>query len=293
MSESEYKIEDTTGTFLQAVKQGRRLKDAKWTKGRIILSNKRIILVSNDGKRAVPLSKIASLSGRYDVNQTVAKVSDYVSLSLETESVLLISLGAQTESFEFKLFGAMLDQEQVQVKHPAVEGGVVQDTEYERARVKVSNEDDERQLNVALSSGSFVAIDLDDVGSVDTGKQSVDGESRPILKVEHSQDGTSVQSFFAGKSHAMAVLESLFKRGVEQSQGSVDLSETEKRVLMGLYSGVSSFEIPDFLGMDVDEVEDIYDRLIELDVLEEVRTRKEVAMKTRGRNIASEVINEE
>ena len=292
MSESEYKIDDAKGKFLQAVKQGRKLKDADWNPGRIILSNKRIILISNDGKRTIPLSKIASLSGRYDVNQTVAKVSDYVSLSLETESVILISVGPDTEAFEFELFGAMLDQEEVQVKHPAVEGGVVQDTSYERARVKVSD-GEERQLNVALSSGSFVPIDLDDVGSVDTGKQSVNGNSRPILKVEHSQDGTSVQSFFAGESHAMAVLESLFKRGVEQSQGSVDLSETEKRVLMGLYSGVSPFEIPDFLGMDVDEVESIYERLIELDVLEEVRTRREVAMKTRGRNIASEVINDE
>jgi helix-turn-helix protein len=80
---------------------------------------------------------------------------------------------------------------------------------------------------------------------------------------------------------------------VDQASGSVDLSETEKRVLMGLYSGVSPFEIPDFLGMDVDEVEEIFERLIELDVLEEVRVRREVALKTRGRNIASEVINEE
>ncbi|MGM0372697.1 MAG: CheF family chemotaxis protein [Halobacteriota archaeon] len=291
MSESEYKIEDTKGKFLQAVKDGRRLKDADWSPGRIILSNKRLILVSNDGKRTLPLSKITSLSGRYDVNQTVAKVSDYVSIQLANESVVLISLGSNTESFEFSLFGAMLDQEQVKVKHPAVEGGVVQDTTYEQARVKVSNDD--RELNVALSSGAFVPIDLDDVGSVEADNQQVDGTARPILKVEHAQEGTSVQTYFAGESHAMAVLESLFKRGVEQSQGAVDLSETEKRVLMGLYSGVSSFEIPDFLGMDVDEVESIYERLIELDILEEVRTRREVTMKTRGRNIASEVINEE
>ncbi len=291
MSESEYKIEDTKGKFLQAVKDGRRLKDADWTPGRILLSNKRLILASNDGKRAIPLSKITSLSGRYDVNQTVASVSDYVSLRLSNESVILLSVGSNTEGFEFNLFGAMLDQEKVQVKHPAVEGGVIQDTTYEQARVKVSEED--RELNVALSSGSFVSIDLDDVGGVEADNQEVNGNSRPILKVEHAQEGTSVQTYFAGKSHAMAVLESLFKRGVEESQGSVDLEETEKRVLMGLYSGVSPFEIPDFLGMDVDEVEDIFERLIELDVLEEVRTRREVTLKTRGRNIASEVINEE
>ena len=291
MSESEYKIEDTKGKFLQAVKDGRRLKDADWTPGRIILSNKRLILASNDGKRNLPLSKITSLSGRYDVNQTVAQVSDYVSIKMSNGSVILLSMGSNTEAFEFQLFGAMLDQTEVKVKHPAVEGGVIQDTEYERARVNVSDED--HQLNVALSSGSFVPIDLDDVGGVEADSQTVDGQDRPILKVEHVQEETSVQTYFAGESHAMAVLESLFKRGVDQASGSVDLSETEKRVLMGLYSGVSPFEIPEFLGMDVDEVEDIFERLIELDILEEVRTRREVTMKTRGRNIASEVINEE
>lgn len=291
MSESEYKVEDESGKFLQAVKGGRRLTDANWTPGRIILTNKRLILVSNDGKRNLPLAKITSLTGRYDVNQTVASVSDYVSVRLANESVVLLTLGSDTEAFEFALYGAMLDQEEVQVRHPAVEGGVVQDTSYERARVNVSTED--RELNVALSTGSFVPIDLDDVGGVEADSQDIDGSNRPILKVEHALDGTSVQTYFAGESQAMAVLESLFKRGVDQASGSVDLSETEKRVLMGLYSGVSPFEIPEFLGMDVDEVESIFERLIELDVLEEVRTRREVALKTRGRNIASEVINEE
>jgi helix-turn-helix protein len=61
---------------------------------------------------------------------------------------------------------------------------------------------------------------------------------------------------------------------------------------MALYTGVSSFEIPDFLGMDVDKVEEIFERLIELDVLEEVRKRREVSLKTRGRNIASQSIND-
>jgi hypothetical protein len=60
---------------------------------------------------------------------------------------------------------------------------------------------------------------------------------------------------------------------------------------MALYSGVSSFEVPEFLDMDPDEVEEIYERLIELDVLQEVRIRREVALKPRGRNIASESMN--
>lgn len=289
MSESEYKVADAPGKFLQAVKDGRKLQDASWNNGRILLSNKRIILASNSGKRTLPLSKISSLSGRYDVNQTVARVSDYISLSLENEAVVLISVGDDTEKFELKLYGVLLDQREVKVRHPAVKGGVVQDTTYERARIKV----DEDQLNVAMANGRFVPVDLDDVGSVKANSQEVDGRTKPVLDIEHTQEEASVHTYFAGDSHTCAVLESLFKKGARKSRASVELSQTEKRVLMALYSGVSSFEIPDFLGMDVDDVEEIFERLIEVDVLDEVRKRREVSLKTRGRNIASEAINEE
>jgi helix-turn-helix protein len=290
MSESEYKIADGSGKFLQAVKDGRRMKDAQWTNGRILLSNKRIVLAGNDGKRNLPLSEVEGLSGRYDVNQTVAEVGDYVSIRLSTESVVLVSLGENTETFESKLYGALLDQTELQVKHPAVKGGVVTDEEFERARIKV----DEEELSVAMSNGSFVSVELDDVGSAEAASLDVNGQKKPVLKVEHTVDqDTSVQTYFATDSHTASILESLLTKEAEKSQGSVELSETEKRVLMALYSGVSSFEIPDFLGMDVDEVEEIFERLVEVDVLEEVRKRREVTMKTRGRNIASEAINEE
>jgi helix-turn-helix protein len=289
MSESEYKIADGAGKFLQAVKDGRRMKDAAWTNGRILLSNKRIVLAGNDGKRNLPLAEVASLSGRYDVNQTVAQVSDYVSIQMNNESVLLLSMGENTENFESKLYGALLDQTEMLVKHPAVKGGVVQDESFERARIKV----DEDQLSVAMSNGSFVSVELDDVGSAEAASLEVNGEKSPVLKVEHTVEDTSVQTYFSSDSHTCSILESLLSKEARKSQGSVELSETEKRVLMALYSGVSSFEIPDFLGMDVDDVESIFERLIEVDVLEEVRKRREVSMKTRGRNIASEAINEE
>jgi len=289
MSESEYKIADGAGKFLQAVKEGRRMKDAEWTNGRILLSNKRIVLAGNDGKRNLPLSEVSSLSGRYDVNQTVAKVSDYVSIQMSSESVVLVSIGENTEEFETKLYAALLDQTELLVKHPAVKGGVVQEESFERARIKV----DDDQLSVALQSGSFVSVDLDDVGSAEAASLDVQGEQSPVLKVEHTVEDASVQTYFSSDSHTCSILESLLTKEAQKSQGSVDLSETEKRVLMALYSGVSSFEIPDFLGMDVDEVESIFERLVEVDVLEEVRKRREVTMKTRGRNIASEAINEE
>jgi helix-turn-helix protein len=285
--EGEHKIADTQGKFLQVVKNGRKLNDPDWTSGRILLSNKRLVLAGSSGKRSIPLSDVKGLKGRYDVNQAVASVSDYLSVEFDN-NVVLIGTSIDIEAFETDVYGALLNQEMILTQHPAVEGGVVQDTDWEKARVKI----DEGLVNVAIASGTFVAIELDDIGSVERATRTVEGEQRTVLEVEHTQGDTSVQTYISGETRRCALLESLFLKGERKNEGGVELDEVEKEVLMALYSGVSSFEIPDFLGMDVDEVEEIFERLIEVDVLEEVRKRREVSLKTRGRNIASESINE-
>ncbi|MFC4551471.1 MULTISPECIES: CheF family chemotaxis protein [Halorussus] len=287
MSEGEYKITDTQGKFLQVVKKGRKLNDPDWTSGRILLSNKRLVLAGNEGKRSIPLSDVNGIKGRYDVNQAVTSVSDYLSIEFG-RNVVLLSTSVDIDEFETDVYGALLNQQMILTKHPAVEGGVVQNTDWEKARIKIS----EGMVNVAIASGTFVGIELDDIGGVDRGTRTVKGEQRTVLEVEHTQGDTSVQTYISGQTRRCSLLETLLRKGERKSKGGVELSEVEKEVLMALYSGVSSFEIPDFLGMDVDEVESIFERLIEVDVLEEVRKRREVSLKTRGRNIASESINE-
>ncbi|GAB3318265.1 chemotaxis protein CheF1 [Haloplanus rallus] len=288
MSEGERKIVDTRGKFTMVVKDGRELNDAEWTGGRILLSNKRLILARSDGKRTIPLKQIRSLEGRNDVNQLVAKVSGYVSLQLSTGDVLLVS-AEDPESFERMLYRALLDRTVVLARHPAVEGGVVTDVEWEKARLKIG----EGSVDIAIADGSFVEIDLDDIGSMEANERSVKGEDRRVLEVEHSQEGTSVQTYISGTTRRCSILETLLRKGESRSEIGVDLTERQNEVLMALYSGVSPFEIPDFLGMDVDEVEEVFDRLIELEVIEEIRTRREVALNARGRNIASEAMNDQ
>jgi hypothetical protein len=116
------------------------------------------------------------------------------------------------------------------------------------------------------------------------------GSERRVLEVEHTvEGGTSVETHVSGAGRHVAVLESLVSRDVV-SETDFDLSDREREVLMALYSGVSPFEIPDFLGMDVDDVEAVFDRLCETGLLREKRVRREVRLKARGRNIASDVI---
>ena len=287
MSEGEYKIADTKGRFAMAVKDGRQLNNVDWSQGRILLSNRRLILAGNDGKRTIALSDITGLSGRQDASQSIAAASSYLALKLG-EDVMLVS-AADHEEFKTAFFKAVLDENIVKAKHPAVEGGVVQDTAWEKARLKV----EEDAIATALQSGKFVELELEEISEITTEQRTVSGKERTVIQVSHVEGQTSVETHLTGAQRTCVFVQSFLKEGERRSEANVDLAPSEKEVLMALYSGVSPFEIPAFIGQDVDRVEETFEKLIELDIVDEVRTRHEVTLNSRGRNIASEAMNEQ
>lgn len=287
MSSSERKIADEIGKFVQPIKDGREMNSSGWIEGRIIISNRRIVLASNDGERKIPLKKVEDLGGRYDVNQKIAGVSDYVSVSFG-ENVLLLSTD-ETEELERDLYGAILDHEYVLVKSPAVAGGVVQDTEWEKGKLKTN----ENELAIAVEDGRLISVELDDVSGFEAGPKEVRGGKKPVLEIEHTSDeGTTIETHVSAKKQVAEVCGSFVTRGLEETETAIELDETERRVLVALYSGVSPFDIPEFLDEDVDKIEEIYERLVTAGVLEEVRVRREVDLTARGRNIASESMDQ-
>lgn len=282
MGEGERKLVDTQGKFVQVIKDGRKRNDIEWIPGRILLSNKRLVLATNDGKRTLALSNLTSATAS-QMNQPLAQVDGYIKLQAGRD-VFLVSAKAD-EEFEAALYSALLDQIVVLVKHPAVKGGVVQDTGWEKARLKIDGD----CVDLAIQSGTFVEVELDDVGTVEAKTKEIRGSERPMLEVEHTIEGTSVETHISGNPRHVSLLEGLVRQGEQQNVADdVDLSPEENQVLMALYSGISPFKIPDFVGMDVDDVEAVYDRLIEADILEPVRTRREVQLEARGRSIAGE-----
>ncbi|AFK18943.1 chemotaxis protein CheF1 [Haloferax mediterranei ATCC 33500] len=288
MKPGEQKLGDTRGRFLQVIKNGREMHDVDWTSGRILLSNKRLVLAGTAGKRTIMLPQIKKFGGRYDVNQRIATVSDYFSVHIPSGVVLLAPV--DYEEFETDFFGALLNSEQFLARHPAVAGGVVQNTEWEKTRLKV----EEEAVSMATVGGKFVEIRLDDIGDVKTGERTIIDKERSVIEVEHSDDeGTSLQTYISGSERAISFLYTLLREGEELSETSIELSETDKQVLTALYSGVSPFDIPNFLGLDVDEVEELFQRLIDHNVVEEIRVRHEVQLNARGRSIASDAINEQ
>jgi helix-turn-helix protein len=278
----EKKIRDTQGKFLHAVRNGQDMLDAEWNNCRVVLTNKRVALIA-DGKRSIPLADIERFGGRVDVNQAAANVADYTALHADEDVVLVAT--PEHEAFETDLYNAILDGEILFVKHPAVEGGVVQDSGWQKARIKVTDE----VIRLAVADGDRVEIERDDIGDAEEDERDVKGEKRLVVEVEHTDDeGISVETHVTGERKHASVLLKLVRKGFAQTEANIDLDPTEKRVIMALHSGVSSFAIPEFVGISVEQTEAIFDRLIELDVIEVVRERTEVEITPEGRSAASE-----
>jgi helix-turn-helix protein len=282
MSEEEQKLADAKGKFVQVVVDGRKRNDVDWKSGRMILSNKRLVLVSSEGKRTIALSKISGVKGRNNVNQAIAKVSGYLSLQVGKNVTLIAP--QDVETFEQTLYSALLDQSVVLVNHPAVKGGVIQDSSWEKGRLTIESE----TINLAVSTGTFIELDIHDIGTVERATKTVKDAERRVVEIEHTIEGESVETHVSGRSQTVSVLETFARRGERENEANVDLSQEETEVLMALYTGVSPFQIPSFVGMDIEQVEEIYNRLIDAEILEPVRTRREVELEARGRSIASD-----
>ena len=282
----EHTLVDTKGEFVQVVTDGRKRNNIEWLPGRILLSNKRLVLATNQGKRTIPLSKLTSVTAS-QMNQQLARVDSYVKLQAGRD-VWLVS-AKRTDEFADELYNVLLDQTVIIVKHPAVKGGVVQDATWEKARFNLDEENDDT-VNIAIANGTFVELDIDDVGTVEAKEKEIRGQERPLLEVEHTIDGTSVETHISGSPRHVSLIEGLARQGEQRNAADIDLAPEETQVLMALYSGISPFKIPEFVDMDIDEVEDVYDRLMEADILEPVRTRREVQLEARGRSIAGDAI---
>ena len=283
MSGEETALADAMGRFAPVVVDGHKVPDIEWTRGRILLSNKRLLLVSQDRKETIPLSSIHGIKGRQDVGGNPAGIGSYVSVQSGSD-VTLVAPADGDDTVELALYGAVLDGQVILANHPAVAGGVVQDEAWLKGRLSV----DGLEVGLALGDGRFVPVDVDDVSRVVEDERPVEGDERLVLEAEHTEEGTAVETHVTGTRRHMSVLASLLRKGEQANRSDVDLEAAESEVLMALYSGVSPFEIPEFVGMDVDRVEAIYDDLVEAGLLEAVRTRRDVSLLARGRSIASE-----
>lgn len=287
MSSDEQKLVDTSGDYMYAVKGGTPVEDPQWRSCRLVMTNKRLVLANDSGNQALPHSNIEVL----DEGELPDGVDASGATPMRVGDNVLLFDASSISDFELEYCRATLHGTVILAKHPAVVGGVIQDdATWRKTRFRLDGD----VLQLEFPDGSQTSFAIDEVGTIETSDQTVMGDARTVLEVEHADEqDRSVETYFSGMEHHTKALQSLFEGVIEEREGDYELTETESQVLMALYSGVSAFEMSDFVGIPVDEVEEIYQKLLDVGAVDEVRTRTEVSLNAQGRNMASEAMNEQ
>ncbi|WP_136689268.1 CheF family chemotaxis protein [Halorhabdus amylolytica] len=286
MSEEERKLLDAAGDYRHAIRDGERVSESDWQSCRVVLTDKRLVLAADGSNRSIPHGKVTIPD---DPAEFVDDVAGSIPLRIGSNVIVVSTPDSEDVTLAYcraNIAGAVL-----LVRHPAVVGGVVQDdAEWTKARFLL----DDESFTLQYPDGRQVSCTLDDVGTVEVESRTVMDTQRRVVEIEHTDaEGRSVETYLSGTERHTSVLRTLFERIVDARDGEYELSETESQVLMALYSGVSPFEMADFVGLSVEEVEEIYQRLLEVGAVDEVRTRTEVSLNAQGRNMASEAMNEQ
>jgi helix-turn-helix protein len=289
MSEGEQKLVDTQGDYLYAVKDGEPLPDAQWRSCRIVVTDERLVLSTSSNRQAIPHSKILVPDDDEDLIPDGLDAPNATPLKIGSNVILVDA--QEMSDFESEYCRAALHDEVILVKYPAIVGGVVQEeASWSKARFRL----DDDEIVLGLPDNETVRFPIDDVGTVDTATEHVAGEQREVVKVEHTdEEDRSVETHFSGVAWHPRALATLLQNTIERRQDEYELDDMENQVLMALYSGVSPFEMADFVGTDVEEVEEIYQTLLDAGAVDKVRKRTEVSLNAKGRNLASEAMNEQ
>ncbi|MBX0296380.1 CheF family chemotaxis protein [Haloarcula nitratireducens] len=287
MSGDERKVFDASGDFQYVVRDGEQVEDPQWRSCRIVVTNKRLVLATSGGKQPIPHSKISLADPESDVPDGAPATAT----AFEVGNNVLLVDAAGVEDFAFEYCRAALQGAVILARHPAVVGGVIRDdAEWGKARFRLADE----EVRLQFPGGDSTVFDIEDVGTIETSESAVMGERRAVVEVEHTDErDRSVETHFSGMAHHTDALRSLFSAVVDRREDDYELSEMESQVLMALYSGVSPFEMADFVGTTPDEVEEIYQKLLDVGAVDKVRTRTEVSLNAQGRNMASEAMSGE
>jgi helix-turn-helix protein len=213
-------------------------------KGRVVLSQKRLVLAANgDDKATIALSSIFDIA----VGQVPDDLGDFfdstVTIAFERNGnryVAAVEAGDdKIGKFSTVLFKAILNGTETTVKHPARVGGRVTDEEYAHAKLYLQP----RTVRFKRPDGD-IDISLSTVTEFNRGSRKIAGTNRPVLEVRHMERGRSTLTMAATDSpRKMSILGRYLRLEYAELMADlrdIEISTDEKEILVALYSGAGS-----------------------------------------------------
>jgi helix-turn-helix protein len=209
------------------------------TRGRILMSQRRLVLAARDDKLTVPMSAIFDVSVGHVPPEMREFFHDSITVAYERggrKRFAVVEAGSDTvEKFTTILFKAQLNGLEATVKHPARRGGRVLDTPTRLGKLRVK-----RGKMAFVNVPDPFEIDLETVTEISKTSRTLNGKTRPTLEVRHLPSATSVVTDVILPNQRKMNLLGRYLR-LEYSDlmaelEDISLTDEELQALVGLYS---------------------------------------------------------
>ncbi|ELZ48856.1 hypothetical protein C464_05580 [Halorubrum coriense DSM 10284] len=232
--------------------------------GRVLLSQRRLVLATDDGKETVPLSRVFDVVVGSVPGELRSFFNDSVTIAYERDgsrrSALVEGEPDDMDKFVRLLFTALLRNVTVTVRHPAKVGGRVTDATDHRASVSVSP----GEIRFDDCPDPFT-VDLSSVIDYERTDRTVGGKKRPALVFRHVADERTVTSITTvPNERALNILGRYIKIEYDEAMeelDSFDPTEEQMEILVSIYSAGGEANIADVVTGDVTQTSMILDTL--------------------------------
>ena len=234
--------------------------------GRVLLSQRRLVLATDDGKETVPLSRVFDVVVGSVPGELRSFFNDSVTIAYERDgarrSALVEGEPDDMDKFVRLLFKTLLRNVTVTVRHPAKVGGRVTDATDHRASVSVSP----GEIRFGNCPEPFT-VDLSAVIDYERTDRTVGGKKRPALVFEQVVDDRTVTSITTvPNERALNILGRYIKIEYDEAMEeleSFDPTEEQLEILVSIYSAGGEANIADVVTGDVTQTSMILDTLRE------------------------------
>jgi helix-turn-helix protein len=238
--------------------------------GRVLLSQRRLVVATDDGKETIPLKRVFDVVVGSVPGELRSFFNDSATIAYKRNgsrrSALVEGEADDMDRFVRLLFKVLLRNVTVTVRHPAKVGGRVTDASDERASVTVAP----GEIRFGNCSDPF-AVDLSAVIDYERTDRTVGGKKRPALVFRHVLDERTVTSIATvPNERTLNILGRYIKIEYDEAMeelDSFDPTEEQLEILVSIYSAGGEANVADIVTGDVTQTSMILDTLREAELV--------------------------
>ncbi len=243
------------------------------TQGRVLLSDKRLVLVVNNNDRlTIPLSSVFDIAIGHVPDELEGFFHSTVTVAFKLKNrrhkAVIEAEDDKIQKFSTVLFKVILNGTEVTVKHPARVGGRVTGESFVPARLFL-----ERESVQFKSKRKTVEIKLPTITQFTRSSREVAGKARPSLEFQHMPGGEATVTMAAMKSKRKMSLLGRYLRleytDLINELKDIKISSDEKEILTAIYSGAGQegISLSQIVDIDPSKVTIVLNRLEEKELV--------------------------